>query len=181
MKIKSKELEKAIKALKSHCNCADFDSKIESILSIAEEEIVKNSLVYVPKTEGMSEIKQSAYSITRTKDAIVYHINGMDVVLKPKLNCYHVPFNALIEAHDGYDQLSDVEKESYETLLANAVLIPQITTFAFQDPKYLVKYLKVTDEIVQDLINEDPVEEDKEADKEFEEMETTREIIKDVK
>lgn len=181
MKTKNKELEKAIKALKAHCNCADFDSKIEAILSIKEKEIVENSLVYVPKTKGMSEIKQSAYSITRSNETIVYHINGMDVVIKPQLSCYHVPFNALIDAHDTYDELNDEEKAGYEILLSNSVLIPQITTFAFQNPKYLVKYLKVTDEIIQEIIKEEPLEEDIEANAKFEETELTREMIKDIK
>lgn len=188
---KSKELQKAIKALKSKCKDADFDSLIEKVLLLKEEEIKQNSLVYVPKTDNVETIEQSAYRLSKTDDAIVYRINGFEMVIRPNLGIYHSPYSTLFELSKDYDNLSDEYKEAYQNLLFPAVLVPQITTFAFSlnnetgTPDFLVELLKLTNnyfaESVKNAQNIAETAEDLDKNEKFERDEMIRDTLKGTK
>lgn len=182
------DLKKAIKDLKSKCKCADFDSLIEKVLLLKEEELKRNSIVYVPKKEDMKVIEQSAYTLTKTEDAIVYHINGLDMVIRPNLGIYESPYSYLFELSEDYENLDEANKEIYENLLFPCTLIPQIPTFAFnlnkktEEPELLIKLLKVINDYLHESIEESSVIEetsdDLEKNEKFERDEILRETLK---
>jgi hypothetical protein len=192
-----KQLEDKVKVLKTQCKDARFaDVLIGDILSLKGQMDVEPASVFVG-ADIDSEIKQSAYHIFRTKPyketvkgidittdketekevfhagKIVFAINGYKVIISEQLDMYHFPFNALLQAHDEYDKLTEQEKKSYEDLLSNVCLAMQMPTMIFSNPELYQKimnvYIPCLNKMVEDAMNAPLQPDDEQKNEEFKE------------
>lgn len=125
-----KKLNEQIVLLKAQCKDAHYaQTLLDGILSLKGQIDVK-----ADERKAVSEIKESAYSLTRyDNDDIEFHINGMTTTFRPHLNVYHFPLNALLTCHDNYDTMDEESKENYENLLTDVLLALQMPTILFSD------------------------------------------------
>ena len=162
-----KRLDEKVKVLKSQCKDAHFaEELISDVLSLKGQLSVEPTLLTV-SGNVVSEIKESAYSITKYDDnKIVFAINGFKVIISPHLNVYEFPFNTLLTAHDNYDKLTEEEKQSYGDLLTNVCIFMQLPTFVFADPQLFAKFLDIYIPYLNDKMEEtvnDELPQDNEA------------------
>lgn len=96
-----KKLKKDLKYSKTQlltlCNDKIFAKKlIDKMLVTKGMMSIEPTLVHVPASNIVGEIKHSAYNIIQTKEQhIVYKIAGISIVITPRLNIYNI-FQALI-------------------------------------------------------------------------------------
>lgn len=171
---KQNKLKETISHLKSICSDSKLaDKLVKDLVSQAKQEAIKPTLVHV-ENDVVAEIKESAYTISKTKeDIIVFHVNGMDVVIKPWLVNTHNAYSLLLDLKDNYDELDEEQKAGYDSLLFSACIVPQITLFAFSSPELLFKLTSLINEHFEELrikVEEELQPEDYAANEKFREQ-----------
>ena len=148
------------KKLVSQCKDTHFANLlIDELLSIKGELGIEPASVFV-SGNVVSEIKNSAYSIYKTDDGnIVFAMNGYRVIINSNLDVYYFPFDSLLNTHDGFNSLSDKEKEYYGILLSHVCLAMQMPTILFSDPELfsavMITYESYLNKILNQALNPD--------------------------
>lgn len=188
--------KKAIKAkitdicnqIKTNSNDAKFaDKLIGKLLSLKGQYDVEPTRLYVAEKDVIKEYDNDNLRIVKCKDCIIWqHKGGFTFVVKPTMRALYEYLDGMLAMKDRYDELTDDEKQLYDTAYFGMSLILQAPMFAVADDEFFVELATFIGEGVKNvsdkLLNQPLQEETPIEDAEFDtKMEVANELLKDGK
>ena len=164
------KLEETINNIKANSKDPHFaDSLISDLLSIKGQLDHEPTLVHLPIDKIADSFEGDTFSMNLMKDGTaVYHVKGgMDIVVKPNLSSLNQTIASFIESSHKFDELSDEDKEAFETELQASCYVMNVPMIAFSDIDFMfdtasgvIKFLSETfeEEMGKPLQDETPEE-----------------------
>lgn len=156
---------------------------MDKILSAKGQLSTEPILVFVPISDVIKEYDYGHFKLIRTKKNIVFHMAGMDMVIPPMMQTLYGQLDWLLDQKDKYDELSEEDKEIYDSVFSATMAILMNPTICFCDDAYwtdiAVYIVKKQNELFETLINQDLQPEDVEADAAFNEKVEFAEQLKE--
>ena len=160
-------------------------NKIDELLSLKGQLDIEPTIVHIPLANVIQEYDNGHLRIIRCKDCIIWqNKGGFSFIVKPTMIALYEFFDGLLLMKAKYEELTDEEKQYYDTAYFGLSLILQAPLFAVADDEFFVELAtfigegvkKASDKLLnQPLQEETPIE-----NAEFEtKMEVAEEILKE--
>lgn len=183
-----KEMKNVIDQIKVNSKDARWaDKLIDKLISIKGQYDVEPTRLYVPEKDVIKEHDNDNLRIVRCKDCIIWqHKGGFSFVVKPTMRALYEYIEGMLAMKDKYDELTDDEKQLYDSAYFGLSLILQAPMFAVADDEFFVDLAtfigdgvkKVSEKLLmKPLQDETPIENAEFEDK----MEAIEEVLKDGK
>lgn len=187
--MKNEELKKEMKNVIDQIRVNSKDARwadklVDKLISLKGQMDIEPTRLYVPEKDVIKEYDNDNLRVVRCKDCIIWqHKGGFLFVVKPTMRALYEYIEGMLAMKDKYDELTDDEKQLYDSAYFGLSLILQAPMFAVADDEFFVDLAtfvgdgvkKVSEKLLmQPLQDETPIE-----NAEFEtKMEVAEEILK---
>ena len=189
--MKNEELKKEMKNVIDQIRVNSKDARwadklVDKLISLKGQMDIEPTRLYVPEKDVIKEYDNDNLRVVRCKDCIIWqHKGGFSFVVKPTMRALYEYIEGMLAMKDKYDELTDDEKQLYDSAYFGLSLILQAPMFAVADDEFFVDLAtfigdgvkKVSEKLLmQPLQDETPIE-----NAEFEtKMEVAEEVLQDV-
>lgn len=126
------------------------DKLIDMLLSLKGQLDVEPTRLYIPEKDVIKEYDNDNIRIVRCKGYFVWqHKGGMWVVVNPRMRALYEHFDNMLSMKDRYDELSENEKNLYNSLYYGTSLIMQGPLFAIVDDELFIEFIKFIGDCVE--------------------------------
>ena len=189
--MKNEELKKEMKNVIDQIRVNSKDARwadklVDKLISLKGQMDIEPTRLYVPEKDVIKEYDNDNLRVVRCKDCIIWqHKGGFLFVVKPTMRALYEYIEGMLAMKDKYDELTDDEKQLYDSAYFGLSLILQAPMFAVADYEFFVDLAtfigdgvkKVSEKLLmQPLQDETPIE-----NAYFEtKMEVAEEVLQDV-
>lgn len=189
--MKNEELKKEMKNVIDQIRVNSKDARwadklVDKLISLKGQMDIEPTRLYVPEKDVIKEYDNDNLRVVRCKDCIIWqHKGGFLFVVKPTMRALYEYIEGMLAMKDKYDELTDDEKQLYDSAYFGLSLILQAPMFAVVDAEFFVDLAtfigdgvkKVSEKLLmQPLQDETPIE-----NAYFEtKMEVAEEVLQDV-
>lgn len=189
--MKNEELKKEMKNVIDQIRVNSKDARwadklVDKLISLKGQMDIEPTRLYVPEKDVIKEYDNDNLRVVRCKDCIIWqHKGGFLFVVKPTMRALYEYIEGMLAMKDKYDELTDDEKQLYDSAYFGLSLILQAPMFAVADDEFFVDLAtfigdgvkKVSEKLLmQPLQDETPIE-----NAYFEtKMEVAEEVLQDV-
>lgn len=178
------KLEEVKAKIKSNSKDAHFaDTLIDELVSLKGQKNHQPMYLSIPEKDVIKTYDYDSFSISNCKGGILFHAKGgYDAYVTPRMKALYEHLALIIDMKERYDELSEEDKENYNSLFSATTMILQIPIFATITPKCFFgiasEALIRLDEATKELLKQPLGEDNPFANAEFDNMVAATEELK---
>lgn len=160
-----------------------MSNKLDELLSLKGQLDIEPTIVHIPLANVIKEYDNGHLRIIRCKDCIIWqNKGGFSFIVRPTMMALYECLDGLLLMKNRYEELTDDEKQYYDTAYFGLSLIIQSPLFAVADSEFfadLVEFIANGISKVSDKLMNKPLQEETPIDDA--EFEIKREAVESLK
>ena len=131
------KIEEVVNQIKTNSKDAKFaDSLIDKLLSLKGQLDVEPMRFGIPEKDVIKEYDNDSIRFVRCKGYIAFQAKGgFSVFVSPRMSALYQHLEGLLDMKDNFDNLTEEQKEGYDTSYLYTSILMQIMLFAVFDAK----------------------------------------------